>query len=1055
MNIEIGNIVRQRLLSTAIPVELSGQNNVQLNATVNTAIDSIVKELTIVAGDSNGRQRLYEEASQVGSPPLSERLLDSQQRDAAQQEARVQLQTIVGTEGDQYLVDTLCKECELTTSQASDMLAFVSPGVIETLGTELRNGSVENSALGVATLLNVDALDAAETHVESVDNIDAAHEVNTTGDYATEHHAAKPGYQPAHSSGGAAVMESDNSWLMRMALPFLLLGALVIGSIKYCSDAKQNQVVVEERGNLQRELEVAQGDLQSTKAELLAVRDIPTDTATLQQSLASVTSERDAAIGSGSELQAQLEQVNAERDKALQQGETLTAELEKAQATITANEESIANIGTLEAEVVEITASRDDTLDRNIEYAAANAELLQQVESFTPTITDLESQVETLTSARSEIMQQQEATSEALEEEKTARQADVEQLSAEVKQLQTRVDESAPTIENLEGQVASLSAERKQLETELAETKTTLADERTGRKEDTQQLTAEATGLQDQLSQMLNARNAAQTSLKQQDDKVAEQAETISSLELKVASLEDANSEAGIAATMQKKEFEELNVELNSAQTSIENRDATLAEQAESLTSLRQQVELLRGARTEAAESASLLQTEIDTLKSDLQGAQNDIASRDMQLADRAESLAASNEQLESARSDIDVLTQERDGLMNMQAELQQTVDALNAEKVEAMEEIESRDEKLSSLTSELQTATSSGEVASSRIATLEASLGDKNTQLDQLIGERDNALATIDQANADISSLNNAKTAADNEINQLNQQAAELSDVLETERMTIADLETSLQSLKQEKSTLAQEFGTANGKIDELNAQLDTQASQLQQEQQTIAALNNTVAKLETEGADLTAERDNALLKTVALQQSLSASDLEISTLTDNRDKLQSQIDVAAASAESLVDETLTLRQAIENQLNEAGVVNSKVQSIDDNQAVAITLVSGSLYQTGDAALTREGQSILTTVGNIVAEYTDWYIDVEGHTDSLGIGAELRERYPTNWELSSARASAAVRHLKSTSTINADSLTASGFADTRPIADNSNAKGREQNRRVDIILRR
>ena len=173
MNIEIGNIVRQRLLSTAIPVELSGQNNVQLNATVNTAIDSIVKELTIVAGDSNGRQRLYEEASQVGSPPLSERLLDSQQRDAAQQEARVQLQTIVGTEGDQYLVDTLCKECELTTSQASDMLAFVSPGVIETLGTELRNGSVENSALGVATLLNVDALDAAETHVESVDNIDA------------------------------------------------------------------------------------------------------------------------------------------------------------------------------------------------------------------------------------------------------------------------------------------------------------------------------------------------------------------------------------------------------------------------------------------------------------------------------------------------------------------------------------------------------------------------------------------------------------------------------------------------------------------------------------------------------------------------------------------------------------------------------------------------------------------------------------------------------------------------------------------------------------------
>ena len=231
--------------------------------------------------------------------------------------------------------------------------------------------------------------------------------------------------------------------------------------------------------------------------------------------------------------------------------------------------------------------------------------------------------------------------------------------------------------------------------------------------------------------------------------------------------------------------------------------------------------------------------------------------------------------------------------------------------------------------------------------------------------------------------------------------------------------------------------------------------ASLLDQKQQTIEKLNSTVAKLEAQGSELTEERDNALLKTASMEQSLSASESEISTLTGSRDALQSQIDTAAEETQALVDETLDLGKAIEQKLSEAGIEGVRVQPIEENRAVAITLVSGSLYQTGNASLTREGREILTRVGDIVAEYSDWNIDVEGHTDSLGIGAVLREQYPTNWELSSARASAAVRHLRSKSVIDAEALSATGFADTRPIADNDNAQGREQNRRVDIVLRR
>jgi len=245
--------------------------------------------------------------------------------------------------------------------------------VLAALGSELTDGTVQNSAAGLATLLN------AQGGITT-------NSVDTTQD---KHTSA----QAVHSSGNAAVVESGNSGFMRFALPILLVGALILGSIKYCSDSEKSRVVAEERTNLQQELAGAQeeselqttkfaslqseydsaqsqigelqgeydsaqsqigklqGDLQSSQAELEALRDVPVDTAELQQSLASVTSERDAAIDSGSELQAQLEQAGTERDQALQQAESLTAELDVANLTISDNEESIANIDRMKAEI--------------------------------------------------------------------------------------------------------------------------------------------------------------------------------------------------------------------------------------------------------------------------------------------------------------------------------------------------------------------------------------------------------------------------------------------------------------------------------------------------------------------------------------------------------------------------------------------------------------------------------------------------------------------------------------------------------------------------------
>ncbi len=105
-------------------------------------------------------------------------------------------------------------------------------------------------------------------------------------------------------------------------------------------------------------------------------------------------------------------------------------------------------------------------------------------------------------------------------------------------------------------------------------------------------------------------------------------------------------------------------------------------------------------------------------------------------------------------------------------------------------------------------------------------------------------------------------------------------------------------------------------------------------------------------------------------------------------------------------------------------------------------------LFASGIAELSAEGRSLLARLAPLVASGGGG-VAVEGHTDPLPIATD---RYPSNWELSSARASRVVRHLIDLG-IDSHRLTAVGHADTRPIDSNDNPNGRARNRRVNIVL--
>ena len=122
------------------------------------------------------------------------------------------------------------------------------------------------------------------------------------------------------------------------------------------------------------------------------------------------------------------------------------------------------------------------------------------------------------------------------------------------------------------------------------------------------------------------------------------------------------------------------------------------------------------------------------------------------------------------------------------------------------------------------------------------------------------------------------------------------------------------------------------------------------------------------------------------------------------------------------------------------------------DKAGVRISFDSTLLYDSGSSSLKPNAQKAITLIAQRLTEVSQTHrLIIEGHTDSQPIRSLF---YPSNWELSAARACAVVRLLQSSvKNIPTNALSAVGYADTRPKASNNTAVGRAKNRRIDIFI--
>jgi chemotaxis protein MotB len=141
-------------------------------------------------------------------------------------------------------------------------------------------------------------------------------------------------------------------------------------------------------------------------------------------------------------------------------------------------------------------------------------------------------------------------------------------------------------------------------------------------------------------------------------------------------------------------------------------------------------------------------------------------------------------------------------------------------------------------------------------------------------------------------------------------------------------------------------------------------------------------------------------------------------------------------------------LMQKMEAEITRGEITISELQG-----RLTVNMVERILFDSGKAEIKADGLKVLKRVGDILKDTTDREIRVEGHTDNIPISPRLRQTFPSNWELSTARAANVVHFLQDQVAISGERLAVVGFGDFRPVADNSTAEGRAQNRRIQIIL--
>jgi len=256
------------------------------------------------------------------------------------------------------------------------------------------------------------------------------------------------------------------------------------------------------------------------------------------------------------------------------------------------------------------------------------------------------------------------------------------------------------------------------------------------------------------------------------------------------------------------------------------------------------------------------------------------------------------------------------------------------------------------------------------------------------------------------------------------------------------------LEGVQKEKTGLEEQNRAKDKDIAGLKQQvsdLTKQKEQLEKENANIkSTLESSRSQLSKEVVALKNKIDENAARIKVLEDDLAAKNKQIAELTAQADQLAKEKERAVAQVKGTYDSLLT---ELKQEIKEGQI---KITQLKDK--LTVNMVDKILFDSGSAVIKKNGKQVLDRVAEILKGVKGQQIKVEGHTDNVPIGAGLAEKFPSNWELSTARATVVVRYLQERG-VPPTFLGAEGYAEYQPVAANDTDENKAQNRRIEIVL--
>ena len=320
-----------------------------------------------------------------------------------------------------------------------------------------------------------------------------------------------------------------------------------------------------------------------------------------------------------------------------------------------------------------------------------------------------------------------------------------------------------------------------------------------------------------------------------------------------------------------------------------------------------------------------------------------------------------------------------------------------------------------------------------------------------------------------------NDKQALNAQLNSVQQQLRRTQRQLREKEFSLNEQETRLFSLNNQRNQLKNE-------IDNIKQELDASQKNQQEAQQSLSQASQVLKnQLEGKEKEYEALTQSFKEKEDEYQKELVQLNEFSSTLNQKFQSTQEQLSSELERTKSYSFKVETLEERLQReqealdqlkkQLNTLDKTNKKLS--ESNQQLSsvnkeldseknrlikqfqdgitiIRLPDNVLFPSGSAQLNNNGKQTLAFVAKTLSSFPSHLISIEGHTDQQPITSSLTEKYPSNWELSSARSAVAIRYLTSKG-LKPNQFQAVGFGSTRPIA--KGVESHKKNRRIEILL--